>query len=61
MVSMYPKLQESRKFRLRQEAEEWAKKKKEEYKIAEMSVKIDIKFMNDTKEWKAELYVRTEY
>ena len=57
--SMYPKLLESRKFRTRAEAEAFADKLKEEYKLsAGMSLKKDIKFNNETKEWTAMIYVR---
>lgn len=57
--SVYPRLLESRKFRTRAEAEAYADKLKEEYKLsAGMSLKKDIKFNNDTKEWTALIYVR---
>ena len=59
--SSYPKLLESRKFRTRAEAEAYANKQKEEYKLsAGMSLKKDIKFNNDTKEWTALLYLKVE-
>lgn len=59
--SIYPKLLESRKFRTRAEAEAYANKQKEDYKLsAGMSLKKDIKFNNDTKEWTALLYLKVE-
>ena len=59
--SIYPKLLESRKFRTRAEAEAYADKMKEDYKLGMgMSLKKDIKFNNTTKEWTALIYVRME-
>lgn len=58
-TSSYPKLLESRKFRTRAEADSFADKMQEDYKLsAGMSLKKDIKFNNDTKEWTALIYLK---
>jgi hypothetical protein len=54
----YGKLMDSRTFPKREEAEEWAKKKKEEYKLAGESAKVDVNFEEVGSQWKVKLYLK---
>ena len=49
---------DSRTFPKREEAEEWAKKKKEEYKLAGESAKVDVNFEEVGSQWKVRLYLK---
>lgn len=55
---LYNKLVNSSEFNNKADAEKWAKKQRQSYKGAEMSVKYDIaRTPNGT--WKAQLFVKT--
>lgn len=57
--ALYPKVLESRIFDSQAEAKEWGSKKKEEYKMADNPVKVDVVPADATRRrWKAILYLK---
>lgn len=54
----YGRLMDSRTFNTRAEAEEWAKKKKAEFKQAGESAKVDVNFEEVGSRWKVKLYLK---
>ena len=58
--SLYQQILESRVFPLQEEAIAWGNKKKEEYKSANMSVKVDTNPVDATRRrWKTTVFLKT--
>lgn len=58
--ALYQKLTESSIFNTQAEAIAWGKKKKEDYKAADMSVKVDTKPVDETRRrWITEVYLKS--
>lgn len=58
--ALYQQVLESRIFDNQREATTWGKEKKEEFKAADMSVKVDTNPVDETRRrWKTTVYLKT--
>lgn len=57
-MAQYARMIDSREFRTQEEATQWAKKQKADYKIQGETLKYDIAFVNTTRQWVAKLYLK---